>query len=222
MRLPHRDLLNLVVPDHGSQLRAGPLGVGHDPGAAEMRDVGNGAVAFQFQLAPAGFEPGVQLVQVLFGLRDHAIEPRNRLALDLTVQVLAQLEVLAIDQGIEAQVHMARHALHLGGPVAGRSFAPRLKHALVEELLDELPMRQGELLARSCRAGGCRRDRVEVGGLAQCHLPCGRRFDAKQTTVERVGPPVFDRGGEHVEYCWLGAMQVVEHRAVPEIVVHPL
>ena len=96
------DPLDLVVADHRGQLRAGSLGMGQDPGPAQMRDVGDGAVSFQLQFALAVLEAVVQLVEVLLGLGDDAVQPLNGLARDLAVQELAKLDLLAVDQGVEA------------------------------------------------------------------------------------------------------------------------
>ena len=79
-----------------------------------MRDVGDRAVPFQFQFPLAVLEPVVQLVEVLLGLGDDAVEPLNGLARNLAIEELGKLELLAVDQGVEADFDMPGDASDLG------------------------------------------------------------------------------------------------------------
>ena len=69
-----RDLLNLRVADHAGDLGLVTVWMGQHPGPAEQGHVGDRAVAFEFNLAPTRIEAVVQVVEVLLGLGDQAIE----------------------------------------------------------------------------------------------------------------------------------------------------
>jgi len=68
-----RNAFNFVVANHRSYLRIAALRMWGHPGSAEVRDVRDRAMPFEFQLALSRFESVVKFVQMLFGLRNQAI-----------------------------------------------------------------------------------------------------------------------------------------------------
>ncbi len=68
---------------------------------------------FQFQLALAGLQAVVQLVEMLLGLGDDALQAGHGLAGDLAVLELGKLHLLPVDQGVQADLHVPIDARHL-------------------------------------------------------------------------------------------------------------
>ena len=68
------DPLDRIVTNHRGEVPVVPLRVRNDPPAAEMLDVGHGAVAFQLDL-PATVQAVVQVLKRLFSLRSRRAGP---------------------------------------------------------------------------------------------------------------------------------------------------
>ncbi len=134
----------------------------------------------------------VQIVKVLLGLGDQAVEPLNRLALNLAVEQIAELHLLAVDEGVEADVNVIGHPLDFLKAVGGGLFQPRLKRPLVKNLLDGLAVRDAMAICRRGRARRRRDDFVQHGRLADGHLPGGIRLYSEEPAVQRIAPAVLD------------------------------
>src|SRR5438132_1160469 len=73
---------------------------------------------------------------MLLGLGDDAVEPLSSLSGNLTVQELGNLTLLAVDQGVQTDIHVPRHAGDFGHAILSGEGDPRLQRTLIEELLD--------------------------------------------------------------------------------------
>ena len=128
--------------------------MGQDPGPAQVLDVGHGAVPLQLQFPAALVETVIQVVEVLLGLGDQAVEPLDRLAFDLPVQQFAELHLLAVDQGVETDFDVLGDPLDLLEAVGRRLVYPGLERLLVEELFGGLAMRNARaVIRRRCSHG---------------------------------------------------------------------
>jgi hypothetical protein len=82
--------------------------------SADVRDVGDGAMPFEFQLPLANLTPRVQLVEVLVRLRNQTVEARHGLAGDLAIQKLRELDLLPVDEGIQTDLDVPLDPRPLG------------------------------------------------------------------------------------------------------------
>src|SRR5271157_6465930 len=82
----HRNPLDVRVLDHGGESRRGPLGVGQNPGTADVNDVGDGTVPLPLEFMEPLLEPVVEPVEVCLGLGYQPVEALNRLPLDLAIE----------------------------------------------------------------------------------------------------------------------------------------
>ena len=145
-----------------------------------MLDVGHGAVPLQLQFPAASIQAVIQVVEVLLGLGDQAVEPLGRLALDLPVEQIAELHLLAVDQGVEADFDVLDDPLDLLESVGRRLVHPGLERSLIEELLDGLTVRHARAVIRRGCAHGSRDDLVQHGRLADGHLTGGVGLNGEQ------------------------------------------
>src|SRR5208337_4695157 len=97
----HRNPLDVGVLDHGGEPWRGPFGVGQNPGTADVNDVGDGTMPLPLEFKEALLEPVVEPVEVSLGLGNQPVETLNRLPLDLAIEQVGELPVLAIDQRVE-------------------------------------------------------------------------------------------------------------------------
>ena len=78
-----------------------------------MNDVGDGAVPLHLQFAEPLLQPLVEPVEVSLGLGNQPVEALDRLPLDLAIEQVGELPVLAIDQRVERDLHVPADRLDL-------------------------------------------------------------------------------------------------------------
>ena len=169
-------------------------------------------------------EPVVQLVEVLFRLGDQPFEAGHRLARDLAVQELGELDLLAVDQGVQADFDVPCDPLDLVDARLPRTWPqPGLERLLVRGIARRVTRsgRTADHLAGETGVASCRgrRDVVQDGRLVEGHLAGGGGLDHEQAAVQVFATAVLDRGGEHVQDGRPFAVQVVEDRPALQVIV---
>ncbi len=168
----------------GAMLWAGSLGMGQDPGPAEMRDVGNRRSGVPAPARPGGFRGGCSdrrgavSAWVIRPSRPATVWPAT-----WRLRKSPKLELLAVDQGVQADFDVPADALDFVDPVGGDLFAPRLERLLVQELFD----RAGgwARLRLSAGAGGAERERGRYRAERSARGATSRRPGSVSTANSR-------------------------------------
>ena len=113
-----------------------------DPRAAQVEDVADRAVPLHLELIAAQLEAAVQLVEVLLRLRDVPREAWGGVAGLLLRDEVRELQVLAVDQLPERDLHVLADDLVLAGAEFGDLGEERIEGSVDELQLDALAVRQ--------------------------------------------------------------------------------
>src|SRR5271157_58914 len=89
------DPLDVGVLDHGGEPWRGPLGVGQNPGPADVNDVGDGTAPLPLEFMEPLLQSFVEPVEVGLRLGNQPVEALDRLPLDLAIEQVGELPVLS-------------------------------------------------------------------------------------------------------------------------------
>src|SRR5208337_3505906 len=128
----------------------GPLGVGKNPGPADVNDVGDGTVPLPLEFMEPLLEPVVEPVEVCLGLGYQPVKTLDGLPLDLAIEQVGELPVLAIDQRVERDLHMPADRLDLVLTLARHLGQKGLQRLLQQNSLDLTPFGTMAALGRGC------------------------------------------------------------------------
>ena len=95
------DLLDFGILDHRCKGWAGPFRVGENPGTPQVGDLRDGAMPLFLQFPESPFKPLVEAIQMGLSLRDQPVESLDGVPLDLTVEEVSKLTLLAVDERVQ-------------------------------------------------------------------------------------------------------------------------
>src|SRR5208283_5381924 len=138
------------VLDHGGESWSGSLGVGEHPGTADVNDVGDGTMPLPLEFKEPLLEPVVEPVEMSLGLGNQPVEALDRLPLDLAIDQVGELPVLAIDERVERDFHMPADCLDLVLTLACHLGQKGLQRLLQQGSLDLTPFGTEAVYGRGC------------------------------------------------------------------------